>query len=200
MAGATLALIAELGIEMAAVGGCGLGASIAATIAVRAPEHVAALVLADLVPAAAGEGETAWESYPPDPAERIVTLRGPRALGKQLAMTFHDDFLAQGLRNRYAGLDYEQVCWGLLCLRGAPPIEPLLAQIQAPTMVCVARDDPAHEAVEQSASALRAGRVLSFREAQRPAVHTRPDVFADQLSRFLAAVEDGSFTPGKRTV
>ncbi len=185
------ALLEHLGIGIAAVAGYGLGARIALELAASNPGVIAAAVLADIVPA-----EGAWESFPPDPAEDVVARRGPRELGKRLGLQVSEQFYRQGLRQRYESMDRDGLLGALLALR-EPPLEHV---VKCPVLVCSGDLDSARSEAAALAARLPNCRLLHFREAGRPVVHSRPEEFGEQVYRFLRAVEEGNEVSGERAI
>lgn len=182
-------ILADLGVEIAAVVGCGLGARIAVELAIQQPGMVAALVLAD---PSAPVGE------PGD--ERILALRGPRDLGKRRAVEITDGFLAGGLRRRYERLSHEGMFEALDAFTSAAPLDEALAhQVQCPALVCASASSAATEA-RRLVRDLPSGRLVLFRDAGAVVAHSRPEDFADQVFRFLRAVEEGEQVRGERTI
>lgn len=181
-------MLAEIGVEIAAVVGCGLGARIAAELAIQQPGMVAALVLAD--PSA---------GHDPDD-HRVLALRGPRDLGKRLANEISDGFLAGGLRRRYETLSRDGLLEAVDAHTSAAPLdEQLIGQVQCPTLVCASAATAATEA-RRLVRDLPSGRLVLFRDSGPVVAHARPEDFADQVYRFLRAVEEGEQVRGERTI
>ena len=191
------ALLAAEGIDIAAAVGCGLGARVAIELARSSPSLIAALVITDLVPSSAAPG-SGWGAYPPDPAEDIVARRGPRELGKHMALGFHEHFYARGLRARYDALDRDGLLGAFVALRDAPALEG--QSLNCPTLVCAGEHDTAHDHAQTFAASLPHARLLSFKDAGRPLVNARPVDFSEQVFRFLRAVEEGEKVSGRRSI
>lgn len=183
------ALAAEQ-IEIAAIVGAGLGARIAVEVAAQQPTLVAALVLADLP-----LDTTAFAD-----AGAIIERRGPGELGKRVAAGISDSFLRRAIHERYARLSRDGMLAAIRALVDAGPVEiSSLAGMRAPVLVCSAQDHPSLVSCRSFARNLPAARHLTFRECESAALG-RPGDFADQVFRFLRAVEEGDTISGERTI
>lgn len=189
IAGHAAALLEHLGIAIAAVAGYGLGARIALELAASNPGVIAAAVLAD-IPASDGNSET----YPPD--QDVVARRGPRELGKRLGLQVSEQFYRQGLRHRYESMDRDGLLGALMALREPPPEH----VVKCPVLICSGDLDSARKDAATLAARLPNCRLLHFREADRPIVHSRPEEFGEQVYRFLRAVEEGNEVSGERAI
>ncbi len=194
-------LLDHIGADLCALAGCGFGGMVAADFAVRWPERVAALVLSDTSPASSHpDFDDAFADHESTIAgsEELVRKFGTAVLGKRASAGIRDEFLAEGMRTRYARLTREGYLGAAKARRERPDLLPLLAgQLMMPVLICIGEDDPVKSASEVMASRLPGARVIEFTETGHGVPAIRPEAWGTAVLEFLADVEEGRPLAGR---
>ncbi len=197
------ALLDHLGIDLCALVGSSFGGMIALQFAVTWPGRLAALVLSDTSAAYAHPDydEHYWNRERDiDASTEIVRKFGTAELGKRLAASLGDPFLARGVRERYARLS--AAGW-LGCARVRKERPNLLPQLRervtVPVLIAIGEEDPVRSASRVMAAELPEARVVTFRGTGHGVPVLAPQAFARETLRFLDDVEAGRSVAGAWT-
>ncbi len=110
-------------------------------------------------------------------------------------------FQAHAIRDRYNRVSRDGLLAALNALAEAPALDATaFSAVEAPVLVCASQEHESLSDLRSFARELDAARLLTFRECESSAVHGRPVDFADQVFRFLRAVEEGETVSGERTI
>lgn len=196
-------LLDALDIGLCAMAGSGFGGMVAAAFAVDHADRLAALVLSDTTVAPdhpeCDERYREWERGI-ERAEEIVRRLGTAALGKKVASTLSDSFLAEGVRNRYARMSREGLLGAFNARRDRPQLLDAMAErLALPVLVTFGSEDPASSASEVMARRLPVARVVEFGGAGHDVPVQRPEAWGKAVLAFFADVEDGRPIAGHRT-
>jgi pimeloyl-ACP methyl ester carboxylesterase len=197
-------LLDYLEVDICAVAGCSFGGMIALQFAVTWPERLAALVLSDT--SAAFEHPEYDERY--QHREETIAAQmdvvdrfGPVELGKRAAKTVSDEFLADGIRRRYARMSREGLLGAAKVRRERPSLLPVLhGRITMPALVCIGEEDPVRSACDVMVRELPGARYLTFKGVGHGIPALQPEAYAREVLRFFDDVEEGREVAGKRTV
>jgi pimeloyl-ACP methyl ester carboxylesterase len=168
---------------------------VALQFAVTWPEMVAALVVTDSSPAydspryaeAFRERERRMREM-----EEVAQRFGMRELGRRMAATVSDPFLAEGLRNRFARMRPEGYLGAAKARRERPDlIAELGPRLTMPVLICTGDQDPVRSAADVMAEELPGARLVVFRDAGHGVPALRPEAFLDTVTGFFRDVEEG---------
>jgi pimeloyl-ACP methyl ester carboxylesterase len=197
-------LLDDLEIDVCALVGCSFGGMVALQFATSWPERLACLVLSDT--SAAYDHPDYDEAYHRreeriDSQCEIVDRFGTAELGKRAARDIADPFLAEGLRKRYSRMSREGYLGAARARRERPDLLPVLRErITVPALVCIGDEDPVLSASDVMLRELPDARYLQFNGTGHGIPSLRPELYAQELLRFLDDVEEGHPVAGKRTV
>ena len=189
-----LALMNHLGLARVVVGGISLGGYVALALALRNPERLAGLVLAN-TRAVADDPDYAWqrEALVADTllggSLAVVKSYGDRLLGAHCPTTTREWLREVMLRQRPGAL--------ISCTRGMmarPDRSPALASIDVPTLVVHGGEDQliAPAASLAMHAAIRGSRYVELAGAGHLSSIDSPDAFNQALSTFLDTLAAGS--------
>lgn len=205
LAGDLGAMLDELGLDLAAVGGQGLGALVALEFAVEHPERAAGLVLCDATPAAdhpsyddgLHEYEEALRSFAGD-AGRY----GMHRLAKDAASGMADAFLGAGVRQVYLRLSPEALAGAAYARQFRHDLTALLPERLAgvPVLLCYGELGPFGTAAALMSRQVSQARVAVFRGVAMAPHIAAADAFCDQVYAFFDAIERGEPVAGSVTV
>jgi pimeloyl-ACP methyl ester carboxylesterase len=173
------ALLAELGLDRAVLGGHSLGGYLSLSFAVTFPDRVAGLVLIDTGPGYRNDAaRDEWNRRANVTADRLAD-RGPAAMGSSAELHAGEHRDASGLI---------QAARHTLTQRDAHVIDGL-PLIDAPALVIVGADDkPFLGAADYMAAKLPHARKVVIPDAGHAPNVTQPDLFDAALRSFLAEV------------
>lgn len=182
------ALLAELGVQQAMLGGHSLGGYLSLDFAISFPEQVTALVLIGTGPGYRNDAaRDAWNRRAHATAARLAE-RGLAGLGNSAELDGGDHRDANGLVH---------AATQTLTQRDARVIDGL-PDIAVPTLVVVgAEDAPFLGAADYMAAKIPGARKVVIPAAGHAPNVSQPDVFNAEVARFLADVADLS-EPGTR--
>lgn len=198
------ALLDHLEIDICALAGSSFGGMVALQFAVTWPERLAGLVLSDT--SAAFDHPEYDERYRQREASiagfvDTVDRFGPAEAGKRAARSVKDPFLAQGIRDRYARMSRCGIVGCARVRRERPNLLPVIrGRLTMPVLVCIGEDDPVRSACDVMARELPSARILMFRNTGHSIPTQQPELFARELLRFFADIEDGQPIAGRKTV
>lgn len=187
-------LLAALGVDLCALVGCSFGGMVALQVAVTWPDMIAALVLTDTSPAYASEryaDEFRRREARITEQERIVAQFGTAELGKRVAATVKDTFLADALRRRYSSMTRAGYLGSARVRRERPDLIGRLAGLTMPTLICTGDADPVRSASDVMLLEMPGARFVLFKECGHGVPSLRPEAFLQVLTGFLHDVEDG---------
>ncbi|MCC6387597.1 MAG: alpha/beta fold hydrolase [Dehalococcoidia bacterium] len=187
-------LLAALGVDLCALVGCSFGGMVALQVAVTWPDMIAALVLTDTSPAYASERydeEFRRREARITEQERIVEQFGTAELGKRVAATVKDTFLADALRRRYSSMTRAGYLGSARVRRERPDLIGRLAGLTMPTLICTGDSDPVRSAADVMLLEMPGARFVLFKECGHGVPSLRPEAFLQVLTGFLHDVEDG---------
>lgn len=196
-------LLAALNIDLCALVGCSFGGMVALQVAISAPDLVAALVLTDTSPAYASDrydDEFRRREARLVEQERIVEAFGTAELGKRVAATVKDTFLAEALRRRYASMTREGYLGAARVRRERPDLTGRLRELTMPVLIATGDADPVRSAADVMLLELPEARFVLFRDCGHGVPSLRPESFLEVLAAFLHDVEDGRPLAGAFTV
>jgi pimeloyl-ACP methyl ester carboxylesterase len=131
--------------------------------------------------------------------EELARKRGMEGLGKAMAATIADPFIAQGVRDRYSRLSLSGFLGGAKTRRERPDLTPQLRErLTMPVLLCDGDEDPVFCALDLMAGELPGARVVVFRGAGHGLPSQRPEAFTGVLLDFLADVESEQSVAGRR--
>jgi pimeloyl-ACP methyl ester carboxylesterase len=191
----------HLDIDVFGLVGCSFGGMIALQFAVTWPERLACLVVSDASPAYErpeyDERFRAREAAMRENEERARKY-GMVALGKKLAESISNPFLAEGLRTRYARLDVNGFLGAAKTRRERPDLTPQLRErLTMPVLLCDGSEDPVFCALAVMARELPGARVAVFSGAGHGLPAERPEAFNEVVLEFLDDVENGRPIAGR---
>ncbi|MBA4180977.1 MAG: hypothetical protein C0506_10355 [Anaerolinea sp.] len=194
----------SLEVEICALVGCSFGGMVALQFAVTWPGRLAGLVLSDT--SAAYQNEAYDEAYR-ERERRIAADQeamarlGSAGLGRRAAATLADDFLAQGVRNRYASLStHGYLGAGRARRERADLLGVIGARLTMPVLITTGDRDEVHGASLVMAGRLPGARVVTFKGAAHGIPARLPGPFTAAVLAFLADIEEGKPIAGTRTV
>jgi len=198
------ALLGHVEVDFCVLVGCGFGGAVALQFAVTWPGNLAGLVLSDTSAApdhpALDDACRAWRASVLLRAATLSRL-GAGALARTAASEFHDPFLAGAFRSWAAHLSVDGWVGAAHALETQPDLLPRLADTLAmPVMLCTGAEGPHRSAMDVIADVLPEARYLTFRDIGGPPPIEAAGVFAHELARFCADIEDGRRIDGRRTV
>lgn len=196
-------LLAALGVDLCALVGCSFGGMVALQVAVTWPDMIAALVLTDTSPAYASErydDEFRRREARITEQERIVEQFGTAELGKRVAATVKDTFLADALRRRYTSMTRAGYLGSARVRRERPDLIGRLAGLTMPTLICTGDADPVRSAADVMLLEMPGARFVLFKECGHGVPSLRPEAFLQVLTGFLHDVEDGRPLAGSTSV
>lgn len=198
------AILGHEGVDFCVLVGCGFGGAVALQFAVTWPGSLAGLVLADASAApdhpAFDDACRAWRASVLSRAATLSRL-GAGALARTAASEFHDPFLAGAFRSWAAHLSVDGWVGAAHALQTQPDLLAGLADtLTMPVMLCAAGDGPHRSAMDVIADVLPAARYLTFRNIGGPVPIEAAGLFANELGRFCADIEDGRRIEGRRTI
>jgi len=196
-------LLAALGVDLCALVGCSFGGMVALQVAVTWPDMIAALVLTDTSPAYASEryaDEFRRREARITEQERIVAQFGTAELGKRVAATVKDTFLADALRRRYSSMTRAGYLGSARVRRERPDLIGRLAGLTMPTLICTGDADPVRSASDVMLLEMPGARFVLFKECGHGVPSLRPEAFLQVLTGFLHDVEDGRPLAGSTSV
>lgn len=196
LAGALRATLDALDVQMAVLGGEGLGGRVALDCALAEPQRVAGVMLFG----ASVFGPPGEDAAACIEAEDVARRFGAAALGKRRAMAIRDPFLAGGLREVYAGRQGEAYAGALAAMLAEPPAEDAAARVTPPLLLCAGEREPGCAAFDTAAQRASRARVVVFKGAQTSPVSSRAGLLTDAVVEFLRDVEDGKPVAGHRMV
>lgn len=203
-AGDVKALLDDLGVDVCAMAGCSFGGMVALQFATTWPEMVAGLVLSDT--SAAFEHPEYDEKYRQREAligaqMDIVERYGPAELGKRAARDVQDEFLADGIRKRFARMSREGYLGAAKVRRERGNLLPVLSErLTMPALVVIGEDDPVRSACDVMVRELPGARYLTFRGTGHGVPAIRPEAYAREVLQFFADVEEGRPVAARRSV
>ena len=203
-AGDVKALLDFLAVDVCALAGCSFGGMVALQFATTWPEVVAALVLSDT--SAAFDHPDYDDKY--RKREELIAAQmdiverfGTAELGKRAAREVQDEFLAEGIRRRFARMSREGYLGAAKVRRERASLLPVLGErLTMPALLIIGEDDPVRSACDVMARELPGARYLTFRETGHGVPALRPDAYAREVLQFFADVEDGHPVAGRRLV
>lgn len=186
-----LALLDALGIERAVFLGVSMGGMVALATALRAPQRIAGLVIADSAAGFSAEARTAWD-------QRIVAVRGEGIapmVETMLGRWFTDDFrqrhpataAAVGDVLRRASIDgYLASCAAIRDL----DLVDSLPRIACPTLVLCGENDPSTplSLSEEIAAGIPGARLAVLADARHLTQLELADLFNAHVAAFLADI------------
>jgi pimeloyl-ACP methyl ester carboxylesterase len=191
----------HLDFDVFALAGCSFGGMIALQFAVTWPERLACLVVSDASPAYDHpDYDDRFRAREAAMRENEECARkfGMAGLGKRLAASLANPFLAEGLRNRYARLDFNGFLGAAQTRRQRPDLTPLLRErLMMPVLLCDGEDDPVFCALGVMARELPGARVAVFESAGHGLPSQRAEAFNEVLLEFLDDVENGRPIAGR---
>ncbi len=167
------------------------------------PDMIAALVLTDTSPAYASEryaNEFRRREARITEQERIVAQFGTAELGKRVAATVKDTFLADALRRRYSSMTRAGYLGSARVRRERPDLIGRLAGLTMPTLICTGDADPVRSAADVMLLEMPGARFVLFKECGHGVPSLRPEAFLQVLTGFLHDVEDGRPLAGSTSV
>lgn len=203
-AGDVAALLDHLEVDICALAGCSFGGMVALQFAVTWPERLAALVLSDTSAAFAHpEYDERYLRREETIAAQmdLVERFGPAEVGRRAARDIGDEFLAAGIRQRWARMSREGLLGAAKARRERPDLLGLVGErITMPTLVCIGEDDPVRSACEVMMRELPAARYLTFKATGHGIPSLQPELYAREVLRFFDDVEEGREVAEKRRV
>ena len=197
-------LLDLLDVEICALAGCSFGGMVALQFAVNWPEHIAGLVLSDT--SAAYENEAYDEAYR-ERERRIAADQeamarfGGAGKGRRAAATVSDDFLAGGIRNRYANLNTDGYLGAGRVRRERLDLLGVIGdRLKMPVLVCTGDRDEVHSASLVMARQLPEARLVTFEGVGHGIPARVPELFTSTVLEFLADIEEGKPIAGTRRV
>lgn len=173
------ALMAELGLDTAVLGGHSLGGYLSLSFAVNYPDRVAGLVLIDTGPGYRNDAAR-------DEWNRRANVTGDRLADRGLAAMGSSDELHAGEHRDVSGLIL--AARHTLTQRDAHVIDGL-PRIEVPALVIVGADDkPFLGAADYMAAKLPHARKVVIPDAGHAPNVSQPDLFDTALSSFLAEI------------
>lgn len=204
LAGDVAALLDFLEIDICALAGSSFGGMVALQFAVTWPERLAGLVLSDSSAAFDHpEYDDRYRQREAAIAEFVATVDrfGPAEAGRRAARSIEDPFLAQGLRDHYARLSRAGIVGCARARRERPNLLPVIGgRLTMPVLVCIGEDDDVRSASDVMVRELPGARYLVFRNTGHSIPTRQPELFARELLRFFADIEDGRPVAGRKTV
>jgi pimeloyl-ACP methyl ester carboxylesterase len=186
MADDLAALMDELGVAKATVGGMSMGGYVALAFAARHSDRLEGLILADTRAAADSDAARAGRSD----ALRLVENQGvepylERQLGALLSPSASED-----IRNRVRTLGRQQsegVCAGIRALRDRPDRRAELPSIVCPTLLIVGTEDKISSPTEMAeiARAISASRLTEIAGAGHLSNLEKPSEFVAAIANFI---------------
>lgn len=204
LAGDVAELLDHLEIDICALVGSSFGGMVALQFAVTWPERLAGLVLSDT--SAAFDHPDYDERYRQREAAiadfvDTVDRFGPAEAGKRAARSVEDPFLAQGIRDRHARMSRSGILGCARVRRERPSLLPVIGErLTIPVLICIGEDDQVRSACDVMARELPGARYLVFKNTGHSIPTRQPDLFARELLRFFADIEDGQPIAGRRTI
>lgn len=204
LAGDVAALLDHLDVDICALVGSSFGGMVALQFAVTWPERLAGLVLSDT--SAAFDHPDYDERYRQREAAiaefaGTVDRFGPAEAGKRAARSVDDPFLAQGIRDRYARMSRNGILGCARARRERPNLLPVIGErLTIPVLICIGEEDPVRGACDVMARELPGARYLVFKDTGHSIPIQQPGLFARELLRFFADIEDGQPIAGRKTI
>ena len=198
------ALLDHLDVDICVVAGCSFGGMVALQFATTWPERLAGLVLSDT--SAAFEHPEYDENYRKREAligaqMDIVERFGTAELGKRAAKDISDEFLAEGMRQRFARMSREGYLGAARVRRQREDLLPVLRErLTMPALVCIGEDDPVRSACDVMVRELPEARYLTFKATGHGVPAIRPEAYAREVLGFFDAIEEGRAVAEKRFV
>jgi pimeloyl-ACP methyl ester carboxylesterase len=128
-----------------------------------------------------------------------VARFGTAELGKREAARLSDEFLAEGLRKRYASMSTEGFVGAVYARKARENLIPVLAErLTMPLLVCAGENDPVRVGAEVIVEEIPSAAYVMFRGAGHAVPVNRAAQWRDVVLAFLGDVEDGTVKPGKR--
>ena len=191
-AGDALAVMDELGIEQAAIGGMSMGGPIVFEMFRQAPERFSSIILIDTIaapasPAEAGLWQGMAEMVRSDGVGGIIPVLLPDMLTGQTRQD--EPGVVDYLTAVMEGASEDAAIGGAIALAERPDSTPTLAEIEVPTLVLVGLADPVYsfEIAQGMADAIGENAEVAIIEgASHAAVFEAPAEAAAAISDFLA--------------
>lgn len=185
------ALLDELGIQQAVIGGLSMGGYISFAFLRRFPSRVRALVLADTrATADSAEAKAGRETN-----AQLVESQGARAIAEKMLPSLLAPAASEGLKAHVRGIIQRNRPQGIAgALRGMalrPDSSDLLPQIRVPTLLLVGSEDNLTSPAEMRTleSSIAGSRLVTIPGAAHLSNMENPPAFTSALSDFLRAVE-----------
>lgn len=178
-------LLAELEVEVCALGGLGFGALVATHYALSRPDRVAALVLGGALARALPQTPNAAAAH--DTLHRL----GPAMVGLRQRREVDDEYLAGAMQARYQAARADGVAGAIDAMTVAALQLDAFAGLAMPVMVATGEEGPGADAGDSIAAALPRVWRVRVRGAGDEVATVRAQAFAGQVGRFFAAVESG---------
>lgn len=182
------AVLEDLGIELCAMAGLGLGALVALRMAMDGRDRIAAVVV--------GGRLDGVIRAPDEPAAREAEAlemgkRGALAVGRGRAREVRDTYLSGGITALYSGMQTDAVVEALRSIdaEGLTPAD--IARLQVPVLVATGDRDPGAVSGDRLAGLCEGARRVRIRDAGADAATTHAEAFAAQVRQFFRAVEEG---------
>lgn len=206
------ALLRELGIERADIGGSSMGGMIAAQFAVDFPAMVRSLLLCDTT---AGNGQSAdaagqWEARLAQGAAALAHLAGEHGLEETLRR--EHEYARQNdphwdIRPVPPEMDYRRLklmtvpgyVGAALAIAERPDLTPRLSEIAVPTLVMAGEWDDFFPCAVRDRGLIRGSRMVVRKECAH-GYSWRPDTFREEIARFLDDVDAGRPVAAEREV
>lgn len=187
-----LAVMDELGIENAAIGGMSMGGPITLKMHEIAPERFTSMILIDTIAAPASPMEAGiWsgvqERVEAEGVGGIIPFLMPQMLTGETRATMPDQ--VEYLTGVMEQASTEAALGGAKALETRPDLRPELEVIEVPTLVLVGRADPvyAYEVSRGMVDAIGANAEIAIIDgASHAAVFERPVEAAAAIERFLS--------------
>ena len=188
-----LAVMDELGLDRAAIGGMSMGGPIVLEMYRQAPERFSAMILIDTIAAPASPMEAGiWrgtqERVEAEGVDGIVGFLMPQMLTG--ATRANEPAQVDYLTTVMEGASKDAALGGAEALETRPDLRPVLEGIEVPTLVLVGRADPVYS-FEVSQGMVDAigdnARIAIIEGASHAAVFERPAESAKAIGDFLAS-------------
>ena len=187
-----LAVMDELGIESAAIGGMSMGGPITLEMFRQQPDRFSSMILIDTIaapasPMEAGIWDGSIEKIEADGVGGIIPFLMPQMLTGETRQTMPEQ--VEYLTTVMEEASKEAAIGGAMALRDRPDLSATLEEIEVPTLVLVGRADPvyAYEISQDMVDAIGENAEIAIIEgASHAAVFEKPVEAANAISGFLA--------------
>lgn len=190
-----LALLDHLEIDRCHLVGSSFGGMVAMELAVTCPERVGTLTLSDTSPAyERPDYSEEFREREHGLAKMVESIDrfGPIETGRRAARNEPNEFLASGIRRRYARMRREGIVGAAKARRERRDLtDQLGARLTMPVLLCMGEDDPVRSALPVMARALPEARQVTFRDTGHGVPAREPRRFVDTLVAFLDDVKGG---------